>query len=138
MEGTLPRTETGPEDGLMRPEAALKSEAGLRGILPEEDIPPGIGTAPIEDSPVRNIPPRTEKIRPVLILSPTPGPDRTTGPTVTSQETGHSLDTVLSPTGLRADLPPGGKEVPVTPPLHGVGSAGPLQWASPAGPALWT
>lgn len=146
MEGTLPRTETGPEDGLMRPEAALRSEVGLRGILPEEDIPPKTGTVLTKDSPVGTTLPRTEKVRPVLILSPTPDPDRTgshhldrtTGPTVTSQGTGHSLDTALSPTGLRADLPPGEKEVPVTPPPQGAGQAGPLQWAGPAGLAHGT
>ncbi len=72
MEGTLPGTETGPADGLRRPEAARKSEAGLRGILPREDTPPKEGMSPLEDSPVGGIPPRTEEIRPVLILSPTP------------------------------------------------------------------
>ena len=112
MEGTLPRTETGVLASLRRPEAAQRSEAGLKGILPREDIPP-----------------RTGEIRPDLIPSPTPGPDRTGGhlldrtivPTGISLETDPSLDTALSPTGLRANLPPEEMEVPVTLPLHGAG-----------------
>ena len=146
MEGTLPRTETGPEDSLRRSEAAWKSEAGPRGILPREDIPPKEGMSPLEDNPVGGIPHRTGETRLVLILSPTPDPDRTggqildrtTGPIGISQETDPSLDKALSPTGLRADLPQGEKEVPVTSPPQGAGQAGPLQWAGSAGLTLGT
>jgi hypothetical protein len=146
MEGTLPGIETSPEDGPTRPEAARKSEAGLRGILPREDIPPKAGMSPTEDNPEGGIPPRTEEIRPVLILGPTPSPDRTgghpldrtTGPIGISRETDPSLDRALSPTGLRADPLPGEKGVPVTSPPLGAGLAGPLQRAGPAGPALWS
>ena len=129
MEGTLPGTETSPEDGLMRPEAAQMSEAGPKGILPREGIPPKEGMSPTEDSPEGDIPHRTEEIRPVLILGPTPDPDRTgghlldrtIGPTGISLRTDPSLDTALSPTGLRANLPLEEMEVPVTLPLHGAG-----------------
>ena len=146
MEGTLPGTETGPLDGPRRPEAARKSKAGLRGTLPREDIPPKVGMSPLEDSPVGGIPPRTEEIRPVLIPSPTPDPDRTgghpldrtTGPTGISPRTDPGLDMALSPTGLRADPLPEEKEVPITPPLQRAGQAGPLQRAGPAGPTHGT
>ncbi len=146
MEGTLPRTETDPKGSLRRPEAARKSEAGPRGILPIEEIPPKEGMSPIEDSPVGDTPPRTGEIRPVLILGPTPDPDRTgghlldrtIGPTGISLRTDPSLDIALSPTGLRADLLPGEKEVPVTSPPHGAGLAGLPQQEGPAGLAHGT
>jgi len=122
MEDILPRTETSPEDGLKRPEAALEREASLRGILPKEDILQGI--SPTEDNPMGGIPPRTGRVRQGQTLGPTPDPDRTGGlhldrtggPIVISLETDHSLDMAHSPTGLRAAHPPGEKKVQSTSP----------------------
>jgi len=99
MEDILPGTETSPEDGLKRTEAAQESEARLIGILPEEELPPGTETGPTEASLMGEIPPRTEEARPVLTLGP-PDPariggrplDRTQGPMETILGIGLSLE----------------------------------------------